>query len=900
MDEITAQSVNDELQYVISFGGHISTAFHQYALNRAANGCFESSRTMTDAALSSLKQISHLLQDEAQYQKEGTGKALFSYEGLSYTRGVVKECAKSLVKTEQTVRDGCLPRKELNAKRRKAKKSAPVEVEIVCSDLEIDEKAFLNQLEKTRWPRIDSDIRDIMDRVDDLQLRLVLVHQVVTVGLISSDLSSGRVDVQEIVSFHDRIHRTAELAGIKLPKKRVSRRASFSDSYDSGSDSGVSPRKSPVRERVVILPSPPPMPSGLPRIAPPPPPVSVLPKPQITENVNPPSYTEKPNSAVLSSTKQTALPIMAIKLSDEKKEPPENASVKEQRQQPVKSEVVLAKPATPEPRLFAAKPHGVGFKLRSLFRSKESLAAEIRKVLCDTDSHLLAFVIQSSGHRLIPHSAFHSLESTHMKTILAQLNDDTWYTAYTSLNQQENMMLRNIIYPWVNGKTHERDIVALKVVQEQAKPNAWLALLREFRPKNERYHGPPQAPLPGRVLLAIVREQLVNGKPLLPASSVDSRMGPVLQPPGPPRPPVTTEASRRLPHPPQFLRPPPPPSFSNPPSGSNRVYDITNYNRGPPSPTVCGPPPPSSVPPPPGARLVVAKSIRISDMNVFTDRDAAIALTSYNEYTMRTCEPAQPSERRSWLRVSNTLESSDKDQVQDRVDHFLAAGKSVIEVKMRLTEDQAAQVTRLMDELIAQERDTRFEWSWVELSVYDNYGELPLFANGPGTISSRATQIHLIAKRSLKQYIKAMDVHNSLMTRGPGPYPPSYPYPPGPGPRPITLGPPSPPPFRQISPVIVKAPRSRRRYVSSDSDSSSSDSGSSDSSVPRRMRRRRVRRQNRRSGRKITYDSDDSDDEDAEVDVMEIDLMLKRGDDLVQKLLKKWTPQNVGGKKNAA
>lgn len=567
--------------------------------------------------------------------------------------------------------------------------------------------------------------------------------------------------------------------------------------------------------------------------------------------------------------------------------------------------------ATPEPRLFATKPLSISFKLKSFFRSKESLAAEMRKALCDTDSHLLAFMIQNSGPRLIPHSAFHSLESTHMRTILTQLNDDTWYTTYTSLNPHENMLLHNILYPWVNGKTHERNIVALKVVKEQVKPSAWLALLRELRPNTGPNNGRPQPPPPGRVLLAIVREQFVDGKPLLPSSTLHDRL---MGPPPPPGPPPPRFIARGPPPPPSQAKfRPPPPAFDNPPSGSNRVYDITNHNRGPPPPPGRGPHPlplpiTNRPPPPPGARLgggppppppSVPKSIRVSDMNVFTDHEASLALTSFNEYTMRTCEPSTPLQPRSWLRVSNTLESSDKEQLLDRIDDFFYAGKSVIEVKMRLTEDQADQVTRLMDELMANERDARFEWCWVELSVYDHMGEVKLFANSPGTVSRSASQIHLIAKRSLKAYCKPLEVYNALMRGGPlSGFPPRPPIgAPGYCPPPVHVMParrPSPP--RE---VIKIRSRSRRRD-SSDSSSSSYESDrtyySSDFSVARRLRRKRTRRQNRKSGRGvIVLNSDDSDADDEVDDLMKIDLKLKRGDDVVQKLLERWTPQAKTG-----
>lgn len=191
MDAITARIVNEELQCVISYGGKISVTFHQYATiaERLSRG-FEGSCGIVGAALSSLKQIESLLQKEAKGLEDRTGKELFSTEGLSYTRNVVKEVAKSLVKAEETVIAGCLPRKEFTAHNRcKKKTAAKVEAEgnFPVKDLKIEEKVFLGQLEKAKWNRIDRTFEDIMDRLYDLQLHLLLVFQVVTVGALSSN-----------------------------------------------------------------------------------------------------------------------------------------------------------------------------------------------------------------------------------------------------------------------------------------------------------------------------------------------------------------------------------------------------------------------------------------------------------------------------------------------------------------------------------------------------------------------------------------------------------------------------------------------------------------------------------------------------------------------------------------
>lgn len=71
--------------------------------------------------------------------------------------------------------------------------------------------------------------------------------------------------------------------------------------------------------------------------------------------------------------------------------------------------------------------------------------------------------------RQVPHSAFHSLEATHMKTILSQLNDNSWYQNFTSLNQVEHTALHRVLYPWADGKVHEREMVVLQVLKEESK-----------------------------------------------------------------------------------------------------------------------------------------------------------------------------------------------------------------------------------------------------------------------------------------------------------------------------------------------------------------------------------------------------------------------------------------------
>ena len=210
--------------------------------------------------------------------------------------------------------------------------------------------------------------------------------------------------------------------------------------------------------------------------------------------------------------------------------------------------------------------------------------------------------------------------------------------------------------------------------------------------------------------------------------------------------------------------------------------------------------------------------------------------------------------------------------ILQRVSEFQRTGRSLIEIKLRLSENQSAQVTRLMEDLKCAERDNRFEWTWVEITLYKNAVEVTdSIINGS---LNQASVIHLIAKRSLKANYRALDVYNSLMK--PPPKPPLNSHP-------IIIPPPP-------------AAKKKDRVVDSSSDSDSdSTSWSSDSSVGQVRRRLRRHREKKTKQSLRRFDSDSDSDSDAEEqDVIAIKLRLKRGDDIVKILLDKWTAEVEG------
>lgn len=232
-----------------------------------------------------------------------------------------------------------------------------------------------------------------------------------------------------------------------------------------------------------------------------------------------------------------------------------------------------------------------------------------------------------------------------------------------------------------------------------------------------------------------------------------------------------------------------------------------------------------------------------------------------------------------------------------------------------MTLHQSQQIARIMDSLLLSERDAlRFEWSWAEISLYNDAGEIGmgLMAQGGSVVKAAETAsvIHVIAKRSVRREYRATDVHASLgmvASRGVG------------GQKPMWMGknPPPPPP----GPVVVDrrgrvvrtgfmAKGRKGGSVSSGSDSDS-DSGGYESHVGERglrmaLRRDRARKMGRKVGRErermrnkrrtgaSESDSESNTGDESEDDVIQVKVELKRGDDVVQALLDLWTVQEKG------
>ncbi|TGO90146.1 hypothetical protein BPOR_0077g00190 [Botrytis porri] len=920
MEKVAATDVVG-LDTTLAYAGRLSFVFHRYRLLSTENeylipSVVEEHISLLISTIGTLNEVLGLL------KREDAGKTqnhVFSNDGLQFVNLLVGECAKVLGKIAPMATKAAQKverkKKQESAKKAKEEIIEPVEP----TQLQLDEEKFLKDLETAVWYRVDNDTHAYLERFKKIQLHLLLVYQVVTFGLLLGNLSSGKFDIEKVVSCHERINRTFDLVRGSSPSRRRNFRSSSSSTYtlsesdsDSDASSVISRRRQKPRPNLATHCPPPPSPfPSVDRCLPlpflratapphPPPAMAYMSRPSIQHSTSPPRFIDlntKPPSyeshrGSTAPTLKQALPLTNSPtsprvLSDEKGQDNKADSVTnkagEEEEQVVKKHV---ESRAPEGQLFNSPHNRLSFKIKSLFRSKESLATEMKKVVESTSSVLDAFLIQGCDIRPIPHSAFHSLEATHMRTILSQLNDNSWFETFSNLTRVEHTTLDIALCPWGQTKLH-REVVVLKVLQED-KTNVWMRLIanKSFTPIL------PQHPN-GRVILAIVREHLDDDKKLSPIPR--GTMGASIQrfpvpptslgflPSGPPPPPEVL--SGPPPPPPRgMLYPPPPPALHPairpPPMTAPRGLS------SPPPP----PPPPPSAPNP---------HFNTSEAQIYSNAEALVALTTYAEYTLRQAEPNELS-LRTWFKITITHENNTVRDIVARVESFNKCGGSVINSQLRLTDQQATHMTRILEDLQMKERDHRFEWCWVELSLHNSIGEVDLAARGHA--AQTASMIHLIALRSLKREYKPYEVYN-LLVRGPPRPGFNNGLPPRPGPVGIPLpmpGPPPPPPPpqpRAASPFIIDRLRPRPlcngrvRYTSkNDRDDSGSSGSDSDTTYDSRGSRARRTRRNERSMRRRYSDSEISDDSDDEEDVIKIPIILKSGDDVVKKLLDLWTP----------
>lgn len=188
MEKVTATDVAKSLQSVSAYAEQLSRAFHRHRLLstvRIVSDVVEECTGVFTSTIGTLGEVLDLLRRE---DADTNQNQLFSDEGLRYVNILGGECATILAKIAPTIAKA--GQKKERKKKRKNAQTSKVETEapMVLMQLKLDEEKLLNDLDNAIWYCIDDDGYVFMDRLREVQLRLLLVYQVVTVGSLSRDL----------------------------------------------------------------------------------------------------------------------------------------------------------------------------------------------------------------------------------------------------------------------------------------------------------------------------------------------------------------------------------------------------------------------------------------------------------------------------------------------------------------------------------------------------------------------------------------------------------------------------------------------------------------------------------------------------------------------------------------
>jgi hypothetical protein len=189
-----AHFVKQDLESVISYGEALVSVFHEYALNadKVPRG-FDGITNIFDASLATLTKVSSIFKDESLGQRYKATDHPLNEKGLSYVAGLVLESARAWKVIESAIVDTGLSSQEYQTKLRRENKALkngdknPIDI----STLKLDGKDLLEKLEDMdfrSWNGAEDNVENAVEMLYDIQLCLLLVFQVVTVGAISKNL----------------------------------------------------------------------------------------------------------------------------------------------------------------------------------------------------------------------------------------------------------------------------------------------------------------------------------------------------------------------------------------------------------------------------------------------------------------------------------------------------------------------------------------------------------------------------------------------------------------------------------------------------------------------------------------------------------------------------------------
>ncbi|RDW58096.1 hypothetical protein BP6252_13507 [Coleophoma cylindrospora] len=832
MEQIaTLSSLETLLKHTITYCNQLSQVLHTWTVlqDSPRPGCFDDCLQSIDATTQTLAQLSAIIET----QRNPALKRLFNNEGLARASLLTKECFTEVSRIELAIRK-CASRgvhvevsDQAHASRGTLTASDFLETKNTDPLLKsFDAKDFLKLVERMRFVLIEDDIGRCVTRLRDLTQNIILLSQTAE---LQRRYDGEKPSVEDTVILYARISRAADLVRLAPDEEDESDSSSTYCDTDSNSDSDSDSERSarsrsssgsrsrsrsgssrgasyPIRPRGRRVSfsrrrcssvgsersfsprprSPPRWPTPIQRwndrsLTPPPRQVPRFSNARTSvafvspgnENGLPPSYIEsrRPFSCGPGTVLSMAAPMPP---ANPLKSGKSTVSVQEINEQVDQVETVEPVPnVTPKAgQLFKSEPHGMFYKLQ-FYLHPSSLAAEITSVLAATGSKLSAYLIQTNMLREIPHSAFHTLESTHLRALLLHGSNTSndWYKTFCKLTNDEHRQLDGVLHQRdANGVLRHREIVVLQVAK-QNKANVWLRMLARRLGNGTRAELPVEA-RNNRVILAIMREKISENIPTLPAGTYEY-LG--AQPPPPPVP----VPQLRIPRLPIIRRPDGPSDLRIPP----------------PPPLV-----PSYPLPPPAGRSAGAFH------GLLTPEKAREALTTFNEYHLDVLPafqaPGALPQPPNWQCVNIT--QSTTAGPTELLKHLSAelintstlkpipppppphsTRTEVFNTHPPITPAQDLHLSRLLAQLRASDRDFNFQWKWVWLGLRFGTGSAQEFQEFTGV--QNATSIHVIAARTPVAGIDCIALYGEMCKN---PFSPRLTYPP--------------PPLRRApSPVVV-------------------------------------------------------------------------------------------------
>jgi hypothetical protein len=288
MDAVTMATTSDFVKSVAQYGSRISNILHNFASLEGSVG--HSLSTLIgnlDASIHFLNQIC------SQMSLEQQPNTLLNDEGLKYVQTLAEECSIAIDKIKWMITGDNRYEPSYSPKYWKSPVATDWKGQKVLVLSDVDEAALFRDMKAAKGRTLVSSLSDPAERLDYLQLLLLLVVQVMTVQDMTKKLwvpirirsnmrllcnsPSGTVDLASIVDYHTRIVRAARklniASGDGMALHGKSGLPLYSPYISSDSDSDVSNRRGPppcVKRRPG--PPPPPPPGWKPYVPPPCPP----------------------------------------------------------------------------------------------------------------------------------------------------------------------------------------------------------------------------------------------------------------------------------------------------------------------------------------------------------------------------------------------------------------------------------------------------------------------------------------------------------------------------------------------------------------------------------------------------------------------------------------------------